>query len=67
MTVSFVDRWAARALLAITLLFLFSIDGFAAEEKAAGPSEVIFLIQILALILVGRVLGELMQRMGQPQ
>jgi hypothetical protein len=39
---------------------------FAAEEKAAGPSEVIFLIQILALILVGRVLGELMQRMGRP-
>ncbi len=65
-TVSCVDRWAARLPLAIIFIFLFSTDGFAAEEKAAGPSEVVFLIQILALILVGRILGELMQRMGQP-
>jgi Kef-type K+ transport system membrane component KefB/nucleotide-binding universal stress UspA family protein len=64
--VSFCDRWAARSLLAIAILFLLSADGFASDEKAAGPSEVIFLIQILVLILVGRVLGELMQRMGQP-
>ena len=66
MAVSLIDRWAARALLVITLLFLFSTDVSAADEKSTGPSEIIFLIQILALILVGRALGELMQRMGQP-
>ena len=32
----------------------------------SGPSEVIFLAQLLILILVGRLLGEAMSRIGQP-
>jgi Kef-type K+ transport system membrane component KefB/nucleotide-binding universal stress UspA family protein len=31
-----------------------------------GPSEIIFVAEIAILILVGRLLGELMQRIGQP-
>jgi Kef-type K+ transport system membrane component KefB/nucleotide-binding universal stress UspA family protein len=31
-----------------------------------GPSEVIFIVQILALMVVGRLLGEAMLRIGQP-
>ncbi|HEX8078046.1 MAG TPA: cation:proton antiporter [Chthoniobacterales bacterium] len=39
-----------------------------AAEGAAhtGPSELIFLGQIVTLLFVGRLLGELMQRFGQP-
>jgi Kef-type K+ transport system membrane component KefB/nucleotide-binding universal stress UspA family protein len=32
----------------------------------SGPSEVLFLAQVLVLLFVGRALGELMQRIGQP-
>ena len=35
-------------------------------EKAAHPSEFLLLVQIALLIAVGRGLGELMQRIGQP-
>jgi Kef-type K+ transport system membrane component KefB/nucleotide-binding universal stress UspA family protein len=35
-------------------------------EKAARPSEFLLLVQIALLIAVGRTLGELMQRVGQP-
>ena len=38
----------------------------AAEGALKGPSEVIFIAQILALMLVGRLLGEAMVRLGQP-
>ena len=31
-----------------------------------GPSEALFIAQIVVLLLVGRVLGEAMQRVGQP-
>ena len=33
---------------------------------AAGPSDTIFLAQIVALLFLGRVLGEVMQRLRQP-
>jgi Kef-type K+ transport system membrane component KefB/nucleotide-binding universal stress UspA family protein len=39
---------------------------FAAEEGQKGPSEVIFIAEILALMIVGRLLGEAMLRMRQP-
>jgi Kef-type K+ transport system membrane component KefB/nucleotide-binding universal stress UspA family protein len=39
---------------------------FAADRGAHGPSEVIFLSQIIALLVCGRLMGELMQRIGQP-
>src|ERR1700709_1128297 len=52
--------WAfAVALLMITV-------AEAAGEKSAKPSEFIFVVQIVLLIAVGRGLGEIMQRIGQP-
>ncbi len=52
--------WAfALALLTITM-------AEAAGEKSAKPSEFIFIVQIVLLITVGRGLGEIMQRIGQP-
>ncbi|WP_348651627.1 cation:proton antiporter [Rhizobium sp. BG6] len=38
----------------------------AADGKAAGPSEALFLVQIIILVIVGRLLGEAMVRSGQP-
>src|SRR5437588_3128967 len=37
-----------------------------AEQGTKGPSEVIFLAQLVVLMLVGRLLGEAMWRIGQP-
>src|SRR5947209_9157205 len=52
--------WACVALL-------LTVSGAGAEaEKSAHPSEFVFLIQIALLIAVGRGLGEVMQRIGQP-
>ncbi|MGA1834339.1 cation:proton antiporter [Rhizobium wenxiniae] len=39
---------------------------FAAEGKSPGPSEALFLVQIIILVVVGRLLGEAMVRLGQP-
>src|SRR3954449_10809854 len=36
-----------------------------AAEAAKGPSEVVFLFQLIVLLLFGRLLGELMQQVGQ--
>jgi Kef-type K+ transport system membrane component KefB/nucleotide-binding universal stress UspA family protein len=38
----------------------------AAPEGEKGPSELIFVAQLAILIFVGRLLGEAMQRIGQP-
>src|ERR1700759_64278 len=52
--------WAGLAvLLTVTAA---NADG----EKASHPSEFLLLVQIALLIAVGRGLGELMQRIGQP-
>ena len=56
-------RWAIVG--AIALLLAASMPAWAAES-AKGPSEVIFIAQLVALMLVGRLLGEAMLRMGQP-
>jgi len=37
-----------------------------AEDAMQAPSEVLFLAQIVLLLLVGRLMGEAMQRIGQP-
>ena len=37
-----------------------------AAEAAHGPSEVVFLAQLIVLMLAGRLLGEVMQQIGQP-
>jgi hypothetical protein len=39
---------------------------FAAEGAKGGASDVIFLAQLITLMLVGRLLGEAMNRIGQP-
>lgn len=50
-----------------TVILLVSITAAdAAGDKASKPSEYILLVQIALLIAVGRGLGELMQRIGQP-
>src|SRR3954470_6697479 len=47
-------------------LLLMATAANAAAEKSAHPSEFIFVFQVLLLITVGRGLGEIMQRFGQP-
>jgi len=51
-------------LCAAAFTVLASTAAFAAPS--GGPSEVIFVIQLVVLMLVGRLLGEAMQRIGQP-
>jgi Kef-type K+ transport system membrane component KefB/nucleotide-binding universal stress UspA family protein len=52
--------WAAAASI------MASGAALAAEGTQKGPSEVIFLAQLITLMLVGRLLGEAMNRIGQP-
>jgi hypothetical protein len=52
--------WLCAALL------LAATAADAAGEKPAHPSEFIFIVQVVLLITVGRGLGEIMQRIGQP-
>lgn len=47
-------------------LFMTCSAAFAADGKPSGPSEALFLIQIIILVVVGRLLGEAMVRIGQP-
>jgi len=57
-------HWRACAAAAAVLL-LGSGDALAAEA-GKGASEVIFVTQLLVLMMVGRLLGEAMNRIGQP-
>jgi Kef-type K+ transport system membrane component KefB/nucleotide-binding universal stress UspA family protein len=45
---------------------LLTGPALAAEGAKGGASEVIFLAQLITLMLVGRLLGEAMNRIGQP-
>ncbi|MDN4999672.1 cation:proton antiporter [Bradyrhizobium sp. GCM10027634] len=47
-------------------LVLTTMAASAEGGKSAGPSEFLLVAQIVLLIAVGRGLGELMQRIGQP-
>lgn len=47
-------------------LVLTTIAASAEGGKSAGPSEFLLVAQIVLLIAVGRGLGEMMQRIGQP-
>ena len=49
----------------LTLVLMTSVAD-AAGDQGTKPSEFILLVQIALLILVGRGLGEIMQRIGQP-
>ncbi|NTJ68261.1 universal stress protein [Agrobacterium rhizogenes] len=54
-------------LIAATLSLSIAQTAFAAEgQKAGHPSEGLFLVQIILLVVSGRLLGELMVRIGQP-
>src|SRR5665811_690895 len=57
------NRWLC---LPLALFALAVGPACAAEQAHKGPSEVIFIAQILALMIVGRLLGEAMVRMRQP-
>src|SRR6195952_4031882 len=61
-------RWglARSSCWAFALAPLMVTVAEAAGEKSAKPSEFIFVVQIVLLIAVGRGLGEIMQRVGQP-
>ncbi|MGT2435475.1 cation:proton antiporter [Bradyrhizobium betae] len=52
--------------LVLAALVLTTIAASAEGGKAAGPSEFLLVGQIVLLIAVGRGLGEIMQRIGQP-
>ena len=47
-------------------LVLTTVTACAEGGKSAGPSEFLLVAQIVLLIAVGRGLGEIMQRFGQP-
>ena len=55
-----------RLLLWLLVLALAPAFPAWAAEGAKGPSEAIFIAQLVALMLVGRLLGETMIRLGQP-
>ena len=60
-------RQSARAgACAIAALALGADIAWAAEGGQSGPSEVVFLAQLVLLMVVGRLLGEAMNRIGQP-
>ena len=59
-------RMLKRLSCGLLLLPLLGIAAFAAESGQKGTSEAIFVGQILALMIVGRLLGEAMLRMRQP-
>src|SRR6266568_6634802 len=58
------SRW--RTCLLVTLLLVALPGRLAAEGTPHAPSEVVFLFEIIVLLLCGRLLGEVMQRIGQP-
>lgn len=57
---------ALVALVALPALAAVPNNGAPGGDVHKAPSEVIFIAQIVALMVVGRLLGELMLRWGQP-
>ena len=57
----------APVLLGSALLCGAASVALAAEGQVSGASAAIFFAQVGVLLLVGRALGELMQRFGQPE
>jgi Kef-type K+ transport system membrane component KefB/nucleotide-binding universal stress UspA family protein len=58
-------NYATAALWAAAILLLFAGRALAAEGEK-GPSEALFLVELVVLMAAGRLLGEGMQRIGQP-
>jgi K+:H+ antiporter len=59
-------RRAGPCLLAALLFCLVATASRAAGLEPHGASEALFLLQVIALLFCARLLGELMQRLGQP-
>ena len=63
-------RWMRALAPAGCALLIMSASALAAGEQpargAGGSTEALFIVQIVLLLLVGRLLGEGMQRIGQP-
>lgn len=57
--------WVA-AILVLTTTGAYAEEGGKAAEEGGKASEVIFLVELLALMVVGRLFGEAMNRIGQP-
>jgi Kef-type K+ transport system membrane component KefB/nucleotide-binding universal stress UspA family protein len=57
--------WAAGGAGALLIL---AVNALAAgqSDRGSGTTEALFVVQIVLLLLVGRLLGEAMQRIGQP-
>ena len=58
--------WGSVLLGGLALQLMGTTFAGAAGDGAGHPSEAIFILQIILLIAVGRGLGEIMQRLGQP-
>ncbi len=60
--------WRGTAMVAGVCFALLAVSNSDAAPKAgqATPSEAQFIGEIIVLLLAGRLLGELMQRAGQP-
>jgi Kef-type K+ transport system membrane component KefB/nucleotide-binding universal stress UspA family protein len=59
-------RYAWGPFLSGAAVLALSTTAAFAAEGPSGPSEVIFLAELVILILIGRLLGEAMARIGQP-
>ena len=59
-------RRRLRWLCALPAFALAAAPAFAAGEASKSPSELTFIAQLVVLILVGRLLGEIMLRLKQP-
>jgi Kef-type K+ transport system membrane component KefB/nucleotide-binding universal stress UspA family protein len=53
-------------LLVAVSCWLLPALALAADGQSSGPSVLIFIAQLIALLFCGRLMGELMQRIGQP-
>jgi hypothetical protein len=57
----------SRKLGAVACIAAFAQPAYAAASPADEHTVTIFLAQIALMLLVGRLLGEFMQRVGQPR
>src|SRR5262245_45993673 len=61
-----VTRRHWRACVPAAAFLLLGAGDALAAEAGKGASEVVFLAQLIVLMLAGRLLGEAMNRIGQP-
>jgi Kef-type K+ transport system membrane component KefB/nucleotide-binding universal stress UspA family protein len=59
-------KWAGCGVCALAILAASPLSAAEQPASTTGASEAVFIAQIVLLLLVGRLLGEVMQRIGQP-